>query len=101
MLKISRDALLEEVNYLSAKNGKLEEDASSVPLLQEEARVNRGRIDVLLVLLGEKEEELEAMIGDIKDVKELYKDQIQELLGRIVTIPSSLSTLSIAQETIS
>ena len=41
------------------------------------------------------------MIGDIKDVKELYKDQIQELLGRIVTIPSSLSTLSIAQETIS
>lgn len=86
---------------MSAKNGKLEEDASSVPLLQEEARVSRSRIDVLLVLLGEKEEELEAMIGDIKDVKELYKDQIQDLLGRIITIPSSISTTSIAQETIS
>lgn len=70
-------------------------------MLQEEARVSRSRIDVLLVLLGEKEEELEAMIGDIKDVKELYKDQIQDLLDRIITIPSSISTSSIAQETVS
>jgi TATA element modulatory factor 1 TATA binding len=99
--QISRDALLEEVNYLSAKNGKLEEDASSVPLLLEEARVNRGRIDVLLVLLGEKEEELEAMIGDLKDVKGLYKDQIEDLLERIVTLTSSSNSPSIAQDTMS
>jgi hypothetical protein len=70
-------------------------------LLLEEARVSRGRIDVLLVLLGEKEEELEAMIGDLKDVKGLYKDQIEDLLERIVTLPSSTSSPSIAQDTMS
>jgi TATA element modulatory factor 1 TATA binding len=70
-------------------------------LLLEEARVSRGRIDVLLVLLGEKEEELEAMIGDLKDVKGLYKDQIEDLLERIVTLPSSSNSPSIAQDTMS
>lgn len=70
-------------------------------MLLEEARVSRGRIDVLLVLLGEKEEELEAMIGDLKDVKGLYKDQIEDLLERIVTLPSSSSSPSIAQDTMS
>lgn len=70
-------------------------------MLLEEARVSRGRIDVLLVLLGEKEEELEAMIGDLKDVKGLYKDQIEDLLERIVTLPSSSNSPSITQDTMS
>lgn len=70
-------------------------------MLLEEARVSRSRIDVLLVLLGEKEEELEAMIGDLKDVKGLYKDQIEDLLERIVTLPSTSSSPSIAQDTMS
>lgn len=70
-------------------------------MLLEEARVSRGRIDVLLVLLGEKEEELEALIGDLKDVKGLYKDQIEDLLERIITLPSSSNSPSIAQDTMS
>ena len=81
----SRDALLDEVNYLSAKNAKLEEDVASVPMLKEESRESRGRIEVLLVLLGEKEEEVEAILGDLKEVRCMYKDQIEELLDKVVT----------------
>ena len=82
----SRDALLDEVNYLSAKNAKLEEDVSSVPQLREETKASRGRIEVLLVLLGEKEEEVEAILSDLKDVRGMYKDQIEELLNKVVGV---------------
>ena len=77
--------MLDEVNYLSAKNAKLEEDASNVPSLLEESKTSRSRIEVLLVLLGEKEEEVEAMLGDIKDIKNMYKDQMEELLEELVS----------------
>lgn len=72
------------MNYLSAKNAKLEEDSASVPALLEESRTCRSRIEVLLVLLGEKEEEVEAMMGDIQDIKGMYKDQMQELLEQVI-----------------
>ena len=58
-LQASRDALLEEVNYLSARNAKLEEDTQAVPRLRQEAQASKKRIEVLLVMLGEKEEEVE------------------------------------------
>ena len=82
--KASRDALLEEVNYLCAKNAKLAEDVASVPLLKEESRSGREQIEVLLVLLGEKDEELEAILSDLKDVKNLYKDQMEKLLDEVI-----------------
>lgn len=39
---------------------------------------------MLLVLLGEKEEEVEAMMGDIQDIKGMYKDQMEELLEQVI-----------------
>ena len=38
---------------------------------------------VLLNLLGEKEEELENMVIDLKDVKNLYKSQLESLYDQI------------------
>ena len=55
-----------------------------MPALLEESRTCRSRIEVLLVLLGEKEEEVEAMMGDIQDIKGMYKDQMQELLEQVI-----------------
>jgi TATA element modulatory factor 1 TATA binding len=55
-----------------------------VPALLEESRTCKGRIEVLLVLLGEKEEEVEAMMGDIQDIKGMYKDQMEELLEQVI-----------------
>ena len=46
---------------------------------------------MLLALLGEKEEEVEAAMEDMREVKEMYKAQINELLNRL-TAPSPTST---------
>ena len=83
-LQASRDALLEEVNYLSARNAKLEEDTQSVPKLRQEALTSKKRIEVLLVMLGEKEEELEAVMSDLKEVKNMYRAQMDDLLTQVM-----------------
>ncbi len=44
----------------------------------------RKQNNALLILLGEKEEELQALRDDIKDVKNLYKNQISQLLEKLV-----------------
>lgn len=79
----ARDALLKEVTFLSSRNAQLEEQSASVPQLRDEVVVSRRKNDMLLVLLGEKEEELEAMEGDMKEVKSLYRSQMNELLERV------------------
>ena len=77
---------MEEVHYLSARNTQLEEDTTAVPRLRQEVIANRKQIEVLLLLVGEKEEEIEAVIGDLKEVKALYQDQIRELTDRLVKV---------------
>jgi hypothetical protein len=74
------------VTFLSSRNAQLEEEAASLPALREEALSYRKRNELLLVLLGEKEEELEALEGDIKEVKDLYRSQIEDLLDRVAGV---------------
>lgn len=71
---------------MSGRNAQLEEEAASLPALREEALSYRKRNELLLVLLGEKEEELEALEGDIKEVKDLYRSQIEDLLDRVAGV---------------
>ena len=40
------------------------------------------RIELLLVLLGEKEEELEGLMGDMREVKTMYRAHLEELLEK-------------------
>ena len=82
-LQASRDALLDEVSYLSSKNAELEERVQSLPSLSKDFVEARRKIDVLLALLGEKGEEYEALQADIKEVKFLYRAQLDELLLRV------------------
>ena len=81
--KSSRDALLQEVSFLSARNSELEEKVG--PAQQTEAIIKQLETQngILLNLLGEKEEEVENMIADIKDVKNLYRAQMSDLYARI------------------
>ena len=53
------------------------------PSLVEEVAALRKQNDVLLSLLGEKEEELEAAMADMREVKGMYKAQMDELLYRL------------------
>lgn len=81
-MQASRNALLEEVSYLSMRNSQLEEQSSSVPSLRADLEATAKRVELLLVLLGEKEEELEAMMGDMKEVKHMYRSHMEELIEK-------------------
>ena len=87
----SRNALLEEVSFLSARNAQLEEDTAEFPSMKEELQASRKQIEVLLVLLGEKEEELEATMMDMKEIKNMYASHIQELLENIAPVVANSS----------
>jgi len=79
-LEASRNALLEEVSYLSMRNSQLEEQSASVPHLQSELEAHKKRLELVLVLLGEKDEELEAMMSDMQEVKHMYRAHLEELI---------------------
>lgn len=91
-LQTSRDALLEEVSFLSSKLSEWEDKMASFPSVQADNALLRERNDALLILLGEKEEELESLLQDMQDVKNLYKCEIEHLLSKIVPVASSTST---------
>ena len=80
-LERARQALLSEVTTLSARNAQLEEAASGVPALQASLARARSEVEVLMLLLGEKEEEVEAAQADMREVKALYRGQMETLLG--------------------
>lgn len=85
-LSAARDALLEEVSFLSARNAQLEDATVQVPVLQQSHARLQQQVDVLLVLLGEKEEENEALAGDLRDTRDLYREQLDSLLARILIL---------------
>lgn len=85
----ARDALLEEVSFLSARNAQLEDATMSLPSLQSNAQQLQQQVDVLLVLLGEKEEENETLTEDLRETKQLYRDQLDSLLSRCLSLEQS------------
>jgi TATA element modulatory factor len=82
----SRDALLEEVSYLSSKLSECEDQLASYPALSAENVELREKTEALLILLGEKEEELESLLQDMKDVKHLYRGEIEKLMSQLVPV---------------
>jgi hypothetical protein len=76
---------LEEVSFLSSKVSSFEEDMTSIkPLTIEIAKLKEQK-DTLLILLGEKEEQLEHMAQDMKEIKELYHEEMKRLVEKWVT----------------
>lgn len=83
------------MSYLSERNSQLEEEAASVPQLTEELQSLKKRVELLLVLLGEKEEELEAALQDMQEVKTMYRSHMEELIeGKLVSDESKHTILS-------
>ncbi|BFZ64899.1 hypothetical protein YB2330_006052 [Saitoella coloradoensis] len=65
---------------------ELEEKRSVASQLDETARelqTLQARYDSALELLGEKEESLQELRMDVKEIKEMYKEQISELVGQL------------------
>lgn len=89
----SRNALLDEVNYLSLRNSQLEEQCAHLPHVAEELAASKKRIDVLLVMLGEKEEELEGAMSDLREVKDMYRTHMEDLMDRLAKYESTSTTI--------
>ena len=51
-----------------------------MPKLQAENEAFTKRLELVLVLLGEKDEELEAMMSDMQEVKHMYRAHLEELI---------------------
>ncbi len=72
------------MSYLSARNVQLEDDLVQFPTLKRELAEKQKQLEISLVLLGEKEEELEAALNDMKEVKNMYRNHIEELLMKVL-----------------
>ncbi|ODQ50444.1 hypothetical protein SAICODRAFT_97259 [Saitoella complicata NRRL Y-17804] len=68
--------LLSELEEKRSVASQLEETAQALQTLQ-------TRYDSALELLGEKEESLQELRMDVKEIKEMYKEQISELVGQL------------------
>lgn len=81
-LEKSRSALMEEVTKLTAENGSLSKQVSSIPDVEAKMKELETRYDALLQMYGEKSEEAEELRLDLQDVKEMYRQQIEDLVGK-------------------
>ena len=72
------------MNILNSKNTELEDVLGSLSTLKEDLNMKTTQNTVLLTLLGEKEEELELLHSDLEEVKAMYREQIAELLAKVV-----------------
>jgi hypothetical protein len=74
---------------LSSRSIELEEKLASLPSLQQSLTSLRDKNNALLLLLGEKEEEVEAITSDLQEVKYLYRTEIDSLLNKLLALNST------------
>ncbi|CAN8073227.1 unnamed protein product [Agarophyton chilense] len=77
------EALAEDVVKLTAEVERLKKDCSDTPGLKQELAELQKRHSALLELLGEREERIAELDADLADVKQMYKEQITELLFKL------------------
>ncbi|XP_023294827.2 TATA element modulatory factor [Lucilia cuprina] len=84
-LQAERNMLQEELSQLVMEMENLKEKLQSLELLEINYNDLQTRYDALLQMYGEKVERCEELELDLKECKEAYKVQIQELLGKLRT----------------
>ncbi|XP_037824548.1 TATA element modulatory factor [Lucilia sericata] len=84
-LQAERNMLQEELSQLVMEMENLKEKLQSLELLEINYNDLQTRYDALLQMYGEKVERCEELELDLKECKEAYKVQIQELLGKLKT----------------
>lgn len=70
---------------MSSRNAQLEEDCIELPRVKDECQKLQKQLEISLLLLGEKEEELEAIVMDMKEIKNMYTAHIAELIEKVST----------------
>ena len=55
----------------------------TLPSLRTQLQASVKRTDMLLLMLGEREEELEGLLSDMREVKTMYQGHMQELMLQV------------------
>ncbi|XP_077979668.1 TATA element modulatory factor-like [Glandiceps talaboti] len=79
-LERTRTAMAEELVNLSNRNEILEDKVEQIPEMQRRLQALEHKHNAVLQMYGEKAEEAEELKLDLQDVKEMYRQQIEELL---------------------
>ena len=82
-LKRSRNNMAEEIVRLSNQNDDMEKYEKECTNLREQIKEINQRHNLTLTLLGEKSEECEELKMDLQDVKQMFRQQTEELLSKI------------------
>ncbi|KAF8939796.1 hypothetical protein BGZ47_008035 [Haplosporangium gracile] len=82
----NKDELSDELVRVTMELEELQGAAAKVPNLEQELTLLKDRHRAALEMLGEKTEEVQELRADILDVKEAYRDQINELLAQLETL---------------
>ncbi|KAJ2963176.1 hypothetical protein NQZ79_g1836 [Umbelopsis isabellina] len=85
----SRDELAEELIKLSRDIDELREESKAAEQLKNEHEGLNQRYHAALEMLGERTEQVEELKADIADVKEMYRNQIVELVQKIDQLSKS------------
>jgi len=85
-LEYSRRKLEDELVKLTTTNEELFSEVKELKAHQQDIRDLQQRYQTSLELLGEKEETVNELRLDIQDMKDLYKNQINDLLSHIESL---------------
>lgn len=77
------ERLAEEIVQLTGEVEELKRSNGDAPKLKQELSKLKMRHGALLELLGEREERIAELSADVDDVKQMYKEQITELLMQL------------------
>jgi DnaJ-domain-containing protein 1 len=77
------DQLSNEIVKLTIENTSLRPLADRLTQLETQYEELKERHQTTLIILGEKSERIEELQHDIDDMKEAYREQLQELLQRL------------------
>ncbi|KAK0972595.1 hypothetical protein LTS01_014861 [Friedmanniomyces endolithicus] len=77
-LSTQRDEARDEVVALMREVEGVSKEKSSIHVLEKESGEMRRRYEALLEMLGEKEEEVEGLRGDVGELKRMYRELVEE-----------------------
>ncbi|KAF9281149.1 TATA element modulatory factor 1 [Mortierella alpina] len=79
----NKDELSDELVRVTVELEELQKSASRVSGLEQELGLLKERHRAALEMLGERTEEVQELKADLSDVKEAYRDQINDLLAQL------------------
>lgn len=81
-LERTRASMAEEIVKLANQNEQLEEEVKVIPELKKNLRELEHRYNAVLQMYGEKAEEVNELRLDIQEIKEMYRQQIEDLVKK-------------------